>query len=210
MASLQATNGETTFGYVNGVDGTLGYSYYVADGATCNINGVTFPRSVQGNITCGAVNAFTSFYELSAVTGNSSLACHYVVDITAPVACLNGVPTGSNGGSTSSSSGSNVGSRSSSTALSGQSGGGGGSSLSGGAIAGIVIGSVVGATLLLAIMIFICCGIGAAGLRKGGSTGKSVEGQGVEHSGKFAPQEESRVQSEVAHETDDGVEMAPA
>ena len=213
MASLQATNGETTFGYVNNVDGTLGYTYFVRDGATCNINGVTFPRSVQGNITCGTVANFTLFYEMSAVTGNSSLACHYVVNIVAPVACLNGVPTGATGTTPTSSTGStvNTGGTTGSTAgntgvISG--GGGGGSSLSGGAIAGIVIGSVVGASILLAIMIFICCGIGAGGMRKQGTETKG-EGHGVEHSGKFAPQEESRVQSEVAHNTDDeGVEMA--
>ena len=210
MAALQATTGETTFGYVNGVDGTLGYTYYVRDGATCNINNVVFPRSVQGNITCGATNNFTLFYEMSAVTGNSSLACHYVVNIQAPVACLNGVPSGPTPAASSSTGGGGNGGGSTGNPSVISSGGGGGSSLSGGAIAGIVIGSVVGATLLLAIMIFICCGLGGAGgMRKQNSTNKAGEAHGVEHSGKFAPQEESRVQSEVAHETgDEGVEMA--
>ena len=213
MSSLQATNGETTFGYVNGKDGTLGYTYYVADGATCNINNVVIPRSVTGNITCAATNNFTSFYELSAVTGNSSLACHYVVNIVSPLACLNGVPTGNGGGGSASSSSGSINGGTSTTSTGGtviSSGGGGSSSLSGGAIAGIVIGSVVGGLLLLAIMIFICCGVaGAGGMRKQ-KTASGGEGHGVEHSGKFAPQEESRVHSEVApHETnDDGLEMA--
>ena len=189
MASLKATAGETTFGYVNGRDGTLGYTYFVQDGAVCNIGGVNVPRSVQGNITCGSYNNFTSFYELSAVTGNSSLICHYVVNMVSPIACPGGVAPNNPGTSNSS----------------------GGSGLSGGAIAGIVIGSVVGGLLLLAICIFLICGAGAAGMRKGKASraGGGAEGGGVEHSGKFSPAEESQVQSSVAHDTDgEGLEMA--
>ena len=220
MAALQATAGETTFGYVNGVNGNAGYTYFVRDGATCNINNVVFPRSVQGNITCGASNNFTTFYEQSAVTGNSSLACHYVVNIQSPAACLNGAPTSTpggggassstaiNGGGGATSTNTNTGGTQQSTGGGVINSGGGGSSLSGGAIAGIVIGSVVGASILLVLMLAICCGLGARG---GKATTNSAQKEGAAQSGKYAPQEESQVQSEVAHEHgEDEVEMTNA
>ena len=178
--STVATGGETTFGYLNGVDGSQGYTYFVRDGQTCSLNNVVFPRSVQGNISCGSANRLMSYYELSSpgVPGyNSSLICHYVVDMQSPLACPGG-------------------------------GGGGSSGLSGGAIAGIVIGSVVGASILVCILMVFACGVctGGAG-KKSTSNPKATEG--VEQSGKFHPQEESQTAPSQVN-TEDEVEMATA
>ena len=149
MASLLSTTstaGETTFGYLNGQDGSQGYTYFVRDGQTCTINGNTYPRSVQGNITCASANRLVSYYELSSVPGyNSSYACHYVVDMQSPLACS--------------------GSSSSSSSLSG--------GAIAGIVIGSVVGAGI---LLCILLVFCCGVCGVAAGKSGSTTSKSTEG----------------------------------
>ena len=88
MAQYIAPNGETTFSYANGANGNAGIFYQIKDGATCTYNGVTFPRSVSGVITCGAQNALTYYNELSGLYGIQSFECQYIVNMTSPLVCL--------------------------------------------------------------------------------------------------------------------------
>ena len=75
-----STGINTQLSYTNGVDGTSGINYYIANGdAACGLAA----RIVYGTITCGAVSEMTSFIE--------SPSCNYQINITTPLACAGGV-----------------------------------------------------------------------------------------------------------------------
>ena len=70
----------TQLTYANGVDGTAGINYRIANGdAACGL----YARVVSGTISCGTTSAMTSYTE--------NPSCNYNINITTPLACNGGV-----------------------------------------------------------------------------------------------------------------------
>ena len=74
-----STGNNLQLSYANGVDGSQGINYVIANGDQCG----SAPRIVQGTITCGVESGMTSYAE--------NPACTYNINVSTPLACNGGV-----------------------------------------------------------------------------------------------------------------------